>query len=197
MGRNPEGMIKKAISETIVEEMFRDFGFYVLKFGQENTINPLTQLENFVKKCDGKFRLVRDGDWIEEITFLKKMPDFVIIDKDGNVLFLEVKFSRNAQLDEQKSKVWHIYPHTIVLVVNLEVGDSLVYSPEPQGEISQKLKDSRFHIWTNVEDVEKGEFTTNTIPLSEWVEHTFEINFEEIIKGYEDLVVKWLNKTKI
>jgi len=82
MGHNPENMIKKAISETIVEEIFRDLGFYVLKFGQENTINPIIQLESFVERCKGNFRLKNWKDPSEEINFLKKMPDFVLIDKE-------------------------------------------------------------------------------------------------------------------
>ncbi len=42
--------IKGVISETIVEELLRDLGFYVLKMGQEHTINPIIHLKKFIKK---------------------------------------------------------------------------------------------------------------------------------------------------
>tara|TARA_B100001971_G_scaffold139550_1_gene128903 strand:+ start:373 stop:534 length:162 start_codon:yes stop_codon:yes gene_type:complete len=42
--------IKGVISEAIVEELLRDLGFYVLKMGQEHTINPIIHLKKFIKK---------------------------------------------------------------------------------------------------------------------------------------------------
>lgn len=188
MGSNPENMIKKAISETIAEEIFRDLGFYVLKFGQENTINPLIQLEKFVKGCEGNFKLKNWKDPSEEINFLKKMPDFVLIDKEGNTFFLEVKFSRRGQLNESRIEVWEVYPKTMILVINLEVGTSLVYPEENNLEVPQKLKDTRFHIWYK----EEGE--TQIISLKNWLEKRFHIPAKELIEEYENLVVKWLTE---
>ncbi|MCK4647721.1 hypothetical protein KAT24_02220 [Candidatus Pacearchaeota archaeon] len=197
MGSNPENMIKKAISETIAEEMFRDLGFYVLKFGQENTINPLIQLERFVKECGGKFKLKHWEDPLEEITFLKKMPDFVLIDKEGNTFFLEVKFSKRGQLNENGAEVWQIYPKTIIFIVNLEVGTSIVYPEEENhAEVPQELKDTRFHIWYKEEDIKEG-CKSRTISLKEWLESLFQIDAKGLIEEYEKYVVKWLTEKEI
>jgi hypothetical protein len=38
MGRYTENMIKAVISETIVEEVLRDLGFFVLKLGHERLL---------------------------------------------------------------------------------------------------------------------------------------------------------------
>jgi len=57
MGYQAENMIKGAIAETIAEELFRDLGFLVLKLGQENTVNPITQLQSFIRACNGDFQL--------------------------------------------------------------------------------------------------------------------------------------------
>jgi len=65
-------MIKKAITETIVEEMFRELGFFILRFGHEHTLNPVSQLETFIKASGGKFNLAKK-DWeIHEAARLHK-----------------------------------------------------------------------------------------------------------------------------
>lgn len=103
MGKNPEGMIKKAISETIAEEMFRDLGFFVLRLGQENTLNPITQLNDFIAGCGGNFQLKYGGPSVD---FIRRLPDFVIIDKFGRVQFIEVKYSKGGYLNEERRKVF-------------------------------------------------------------------------------------------
>jgi hypothetical protein len=77
MGKFTENMIKKAISETIVEELLRDLGFFVLKLGQENTLNPLVQMKDFVTSCDGKFRLdyLRARAWVTRIEIIFRCFD--------------------------------------------------------------------------------------------------------------------------
>jgi len=57
MKKDPENMVKKAISEELVEMMFKELGFYVMKLGKEYTINPITHLQHFIKKCGGNIDL--------------------------------------------------------------------------------------------------------------------------------------------
>ena len=108
MGACTEPMIKKAISECIAEEMFRDFGFYVIRIGKEYTVSPLVQLQSFVKSCGGKFKIEKeDKEFLSPISFVNKLPDFLIVHKSGDLDFLEVKFvPRPCQLSESR----HVAP---------------------------------------------------------------------------------------
>ena len=54
--------IRGKVVEIIIEEMLRDLGMFVLKLGKETTLSPLTQLEGFIKACEGKFKLRRNHD---------------------------------------------------------------------------------------------------------------------------------------
>jgi len=195
MGKNPDSMIKKAISEMIVEEMFRELGFYVLKTGQEDIVNPLTQLDFFVKKCGGKFKLKKNRSLtnITEMSFFQKMPDFFVVDDSGEVFFIEVKFSRGAMLNNKKVSVLKIYPQTNILVINLEVGDKLFYTEYDNlsnGEINQSLKETRFHVW---ELTDKEKFEMRVVTLKQWLQGYGYVECDEIIEKYEKLVEEWLH----
>jgi hypothetical protein len=61
-------------------------GFYVLKLGQEHTVSPLTQMEKFGSSCGENFKLHFNIPY----DFIRRLPDFIIVDKNGKVNFLEV-----------------------------------------------------------------------------------------------------------
>ena len=108
--------------------MLRDLGFYVLRIGQEETANPLTQLEWFIKKCGGTFKLQKsEKDEYSEIDYLRKMPDFCVVNKEGDTFFLEVKFSKTNMLNAEQIEVFDFYPETYILIVNLEVGQNVLF----------------------------------------------------------------------
>src|SRR3989344_668851 len=200
MGSNPENMIKKAISQTIVEEMLRDLGFYVLRMGQEDTANPLTQLEWFIKKCGGNFKLQKSGKGeYSKIDYLKKMPDFCVVNKDGDTFFLEVKFSKGNMLNAEQIGVFDFYPETYILIVNLEVGENVLFIKKGEGIEKVKeaniehLKNSRFNLLYNEygeDGQETGYLTTST--LKDWLKESFDIDNGDVITKYESLVKKWL-----
>lgn len=98
---NPENMLKGRIAETLVEELLRQSGNIVYRFGYEAIVQNLTQLEESFD---------RNSEVGERI---KVMPDFIVIDKRGSPVFLEVKFRRKPELHkddyekfEKINKLW-------------------------------------------------------------------------------------------
>jgi hypothetical protein len=77
-------MLKGRIAEAIVEEMLKEAGFRVYRFGYESIIQNLTQIDTELKET----KIGRK---------IKSMPDFIVI-KDGFAEFVEVKF-RSGQPD--------------------------------------------------------------------------------------------------
>ena len=66
-----EDMIKGRIAEAIVKCMFEDLGFEVIPYGYEHTCPTIAKKDRLIK-----------GD-VKNI--IRKAPDFIIIDKEGNV----------------------------------------------------------------------------------------------------------------
>ena len=98
---NPESMLKGRIAETLVEELLRQSGNIVYRFGYEAIVQNLVQLE------EGFDRKSEVGERI------RVMPDFIVVDKEGNPRFVEVKFRRRPELCrsdydkfEKISKLW-------------------------------------------------------------------------------------------
>lgn len=73
-------MLKGRIAETLFEELMKASGNIVYRFGYEAIVQNLTQLE---EKFD------RYSDVGERI---RSIPDFIVIDKAGKPVFVEVKF---------------------------------------------------------------------------------------------------------
>lgn len=76
----PESMLKGRMAETLFEELMRQSGNIVYRFGYEAIVQNLTQLED---KFD---RYSEVGERIGAI------PDFIVVDKKGKPTFVEVKF---------------------------------------------------------------------------------------------------------
>ncbi len=98
---NPESMLKGRIAETLVEELLRQSGNIVYRFGYEAIVQNLIQLEESFD---------RNSEVGERI---RVMPDFIVIDKKGNPTFVEVKFRRKTEFCgsdydkfEKISKLW-------------------------------------------------------------------------------------------
>ncbi len=71
-------MIKGRIAETIVRCLFEDLGFEVIPYGYENTCPTLVNRDKLIV-----------GDVRNHI---RKAPDFIVVDKEDNANFVEVKF---------------------------------------------------------------------------------------------------------
>ncbi|OGZ32739.1 MAG: hypothetical protein A3H02_02040 [Candidatus Niyogibacteria bacterium RIFCSPLOWO2_12_FULL_41_13] len=83
---NPESMLKGRMAETLFEELMRQSGNIVYRFGYEAIAQNLTQLE---EKFD---RYSEVGERIRAI------PDFIVIDQKGKPDFVEVKFRWKPEL---------------------------------------------------------------------------------------------------
>jgi len=79
-------MLKGGIAEAIVEEMLKEAGFLVYRFGYESVIQNLTQAGVKLKKTTPGRKI-------------SNMPDFIIF-KDGFAEFIEVKF-RSSRPDHE------------------------------------------------------------------------------------------------
>lgn len=83
---NPESMLKGRMAETLFEELMRQSGNIVYRFGYEAIVQNLTQLEE---------RFDRNSEVGER---MRAMPDFIVVDKKGRPDFVEVKFRWKPEL---------------------------------------------------------------------------------------------------
>jgi len=203
MGSNPEAMIKAAISETIIEEMFRDLGFLVFKLGQEHTINPLVQFQKFIKTCGGEFTLEKRGrDYIKPIDLIRELPDFLIIDKQGKAGLVEVKYRRFGELDEYAYGVFDTYPETIIVVINSEITREKFL--KCYKKIDEKkfnlLKKTHFHTHM-LSDLDKEKVSKEDdiaiLPLEEWLKDEFDISDDLFLTQYSRFIEKWIPHEKL
>jgi len=79
----PENILKGRITESLIEELLKQCGNKVYRFGYEAVLQNLTQLE---KVFD------RESEVGQRI---KSIPDFIIINKKRKPFFVEAKFRTN------------------------------------------------------------------------------------------------------
>ena len=99
-----QNMIKARIAETLVEELFLSMEWGVFRYGMENTIPGVMKLLRGVR-----------SDVAENI---KRMPDFVVQDKQRNVYFIEVKFRANEQYCLKDLPRDYPYDNAYIIVVS-------------------------------------------------------------------------------
>lgn len=87
---NPESMLKGRMAETLFEELMRQSGNIVYRFGYEAIVQNLAQLEESFD------RYSEVGERIRAI------PDFIVIDKKGKPTFVEVKFRWKAEMNSSE-----------------------------------------------------------------------------------------------
>jgi hypothetical protein len=97
-------MIKARIAETLVEELFLSMEWGVFRYGMENTIPGVMKLLKGVRSD------VADN--------IKRMPDFVVQDKQRNVYFIEVKFRANEQFSLRDLPKDFPYENAYIIVVS-------------------------------------------------------------------------------
>jgi len=76
----PENILKGRMAESLVEELFKQCGNKVYRFGYEAILQNLTQLEKLFN---------RESEVGQRIS---SIPDFIVINKQGKPFFVEVKF---------------------------------------------------------------------------------------------------------
>lgn len=73
-------MLKGRMAETLFEEMMKASGNVVYRFGYEAIVQNLAQLEEEFDRYNGVGEKIRS------------IPDFIVLDKKGEPLLVEVKF---------------------------------------------------------------------------------------------------------
>jgi len=118
-----ENMIKGRIAETLIEELFLAMGYNVFRYGMENTIPGVMKLLKYIR-----------GDVADSI---KRMPDFVVQDKNGEVYFIEVKFRASETFTrDDLPKNYPYYNAYIVLVSKKHIKCITVQELEAGKDIS-------------------------------------------------------------
>jgi hypothetical protein len=97
-------MIKARIAETLVEELFLSMEWGVFRYGMENTIPGVMKLLKGVR-----------SDVAENI---KRMPDFVVQDKNRNVYFIEVKFRASEEFSMKDLPRDYPYENAYIILVS-------------------------------------------------------------------------------
>ncbi len=125
-----EGILKGRMAETLVEELFKKSGNTVYRFGYEAVLQNLVQLE---RKFD------RDSEVGQRI---RAIPDFIVINKDGEPSFVEVKFRWNGELTkddfsriEKIEKFWN----SPILMVNCKEKPYFKIAMPPYFDSDKKL----------------------------------------------------------
>lgn len=150
-------------AEKIVEDLFEEAGFEVIPYGYEYLLPKLANKNNLIKGMAADY--------------IRHQPDFIVINKKNEAVFVEVKFRKTAQIKKE-----HLfdYPKTYLIFLtpryiysqNLsdlrEKKEKLVYlnEVEPFKEIPPKL------IWKYVKKVRRllGQETLKGQILEEFIE---------------------------
>lgn len=90
MSYNHNDVVKGRIAETLVNELLRACGNKVFRFGYEAILQNLTQLEQIFQKDN------------ETSDIIRSIPDFVVVGKNGEPMFVEVKFRKIGAFYDQE-----------------------------------------------------------------------------------------------
>lgn len=90
MPYNHNDVVKGRIAETLVNELLRACGNKVFRFGYEAILQNLTQLEQIFQKDN------------ETSDIIRSIPDFVVVNKNGEPIFVEVKFRKIGMFYEKE-----------------------------------------------------------------------------------------------
>ena len=160
MSFNPEEMLKGRMAESLVEELFSKSGNKIYRFGYEAILQNLTQIEKSFNTNNEAGKMIQT------------IPDFIIVDKNRNPTFLEVKFRRNGHLhNDDKERLLRIgdFWKAKIIIVNCH--------------------DRPFFNISTPKYFENGEFKSK--PLM--AENSWEIDADAYKKA-EELVEKYLTK---
>lgn len=122
-----DGMTKGKIAEKIVESLFKDAGFKVIKYGYEYTVPQLADRNNLIKG--------------EAAEFIRHQPDFIVVNEYNEAFFIEVKYRR-----EGKIKKTHMFPYPcgyVVFITKDEIYAQGIEDIYRKGENFKKFKDTK------------------------------------------------------
>jgi len=161
---NPESMLKGRMAETLFEELMRASGNIVYRFGYEAIVQNLAQLDE---------RFDRYNEVGEKI---RSIPDFIVLDRTGKPVFVEVKFRYKPEAHDNDFKKFEYIEKSwgaILVLVNCWEQPYFRIAKPPYFDKNKKLK------------------LTPITDISEWGIKG------EIYKEYEDLVHRYLTPTLV
>src|SRR3989338_10784472 len=95
-----DNLVKGKKAEKIVEQMFRESRFKVIKAGYENTFKELADRFNLIQGPAAKY--------------IRHHPDFIVVDKFNNAYLIEVKYRRFGIINQEDM---FNYPETQVILL--------------------------------------------------------------------------------
>jgi len=150
-------MLKGRMAESLVEELLKKCGNKVYRFGYEAVLQNLTQLENGFSRND------EVGQRISSI------PDFVIVNKQGVPLLIEVKFRKNLKVYPKEIKrlnlIRKFWDAKIILLT--------IEKPYFRISTTPYLKNEKEWVWRPLEQDQDLNITTDSL-----------VTFDEIVEKY-------------
>ena len=143
----PENILKGRIAESLIEELLKQCGNRVYRFGYEAVLQNLTQLE---KAFD------RESEVGQRI---RSIPDFIVINKEGRPFFIEVKFRTSFIVHSEDIK-------RIELIEKFWKAKIIIVTPEkPYFRIlfSPYLDKEQKWIWVSLEEDKDLNITSNIL----------------------------------
>jgi hypothetical protein len=157
-----EEIIKGRIAEAIVRCMFEDLGFEVISYGYEHTCPTIAKKDRLIK-----------GDVKNHI---RKAPDFIVVDRDGEAYFIEVKYRAEGVYKKEID-----YPYRDCFIILL----SKAYIGIEQ---YKNLDDETTLTSANFTNILQGSFKSFTgSPI-------FKEYHKEIVLAYRDLLIKYMKE---
>jgi hypothetical protein len=198
--------IKGDINETIIDFMLKELGFYVIKLGQEYKVEPIIQLEEFIREQNVDFQIFakhKRNDGFEQI---RNLPDFLIVKKNFRPILLEVKYRSNGlyfnryNTHPKLDALFSFYNNSVLLLTcgYIDISKSkLIDLLKVCGSDINSVLISRFHI---IYKKPNSKFITYC-SFKDWLITKFIIKdsikikkIEYIIKKYEKLIDLFLKK---
>ncbi len=106
-----ERTLRGRTAEHIVSSMLSEAGYFVYRFGYEGILQSLVQT--------GLPKMKQASIPAEKI---RTMPDFIVMNKEGDVFFIEVKFRTNGREDryfqEWLGKAMKYWPEAKILLIH-------------------------------------------------------------------------------
>jgi hypothetical protein len=100
--------IKQGFSESIINWYFNVAGFKVYSFGYERVLSGIISSNVKIKNSPSYDRL-------------RTMPDFIVVDHKGELLFVEVKYRKKYDPSKIRwKKIYQFWPETLIVVVTPE-----------------------------------------------------------------------------
>jgi len=121
----PENILKGRIAEGLVEELLKQCGNKVYRFGYETILQNLTQID---KSFDRESEIGRK---------IRSIPDFIVINEQGRPFFIEVKFRteflpyrKDVDRFDSIEKLWN----PKIIIVTVEKPYFMISNNPPQKE---------------------------------------------------------------